>query len=237
MKNDSWYWMYPNYRPLYWFNWHECCRGFRAQMDGLGLSIVNGHLYISDEGEVDPFETNDYITKDHWSDIITSLGRDTLAFVDGDTVDDNILNALVRLEPRYRLWYGASLAERAYEEEGYKAINRALGFAFEDLMNRCEIAYERWVPILKMYSDTEANLLAQIKTTSTASSRFNDTPQNGGSWEDDSHTTNITQMTSNSATDGDTPIRRLEEVRRLWASIMTEMVDYLAEMLIPEANI
>lgn len=52
------------------------------------------------------------------------------------------------------------------------------------------------------------NLLGQIKASTV--SRFNDTPQNGGDFSDDNHTTTIT--TGESLTDGGTLLSRLNEV-------------------------
>ena len=60
-------------------------------------------------------------------------------------------------------------------------------------------------------ANQEANkdkLLGQIKTTNI--SRFNDTPQNSGSFEDVTHNTTVTK--SESATDGGTLLARLNEV-------------------------
>ena len=52
------------------------------------------------------------------------------------------------------------------------------------------------------------NLLGQIKASTI--SRFNDTPQNGGNFSDDNHTTTIT--TGESSTDGGTLLSRLNEI-------------------------
>lgn len=60
-------------------------------------------------------------------------------------------------------------------------------------------------------ANQEANknkLLGQIKNSVTT--RYNDTPQNGGDFSDDNHTTTIT--VNESATDGTTLLNRLNEV-------------------------
>lgn len=62
-----------------------------------------------------------------------------------------------------------------------------------------------------LIANQEANkskLLGQIKASTT--SRFNDTPQNGGDFSDDNHTTTIT--TGESSSDGGTLLSRLNEV-------------------------
>lgn len=237
MTHDFFYWLYPNSKPVYWFNFYETCKAWDALAQGSTLAIEDGMLVIDGE-QVDPDSAWGFYDSDKWQNVFENLhNRADYSFLEDGKVNADILKALVRLMAEYRRWYCASGTASMYDEKGKDYLSTIFNNAFEDLMNKCERAYEEYVPILKLYEQQEANLLAQIKTTSTANSRFNDTPQNGGSWEDDNHTTNLTQMTSDSATDGDTPIRRLEEVRRLWRSVMSEMVDYLAEMLIPEDNI
>ena len=50
---------------------------------------------------------------------------------------------------------------------------------------------DRYVTILGIYTAQKANLMSKVSSTSI--SRFNDTPQNGGDWSDDEHTSNITR--------------------------------------------
>ena len=62
-----------------------------------------------------------------------------------------------------------------------------------------------------LIANQEANktkLLGQIKSSSV--SRFNDTPQNQGQFEDNSHNTNVTK--TENATDGTTLLARLNEI-------------------------
>ena len=62
-----------------------------------------------------------------------------------------------------------------------------------------------------LIDNQEANrdkLLGQIKSSSV--SRFNDTPQNQGEFEDNSHNTNVTK--TENATDGTTLLARLNEI-------------------------
>ena len=62
-----------------------------------------------------------------------------------------------------------------------------------------------------LIANQEANkdkLLQQIKSSSV--NRFNDTPQNQGQFEDDSHNTNVTK--TENATDGATLLARLNEI-------------------------
>ena len=57
------------------------------------------------------------------------------------------------------------------------------------------------------------------KISASSKTLFNDTPQNGGDFTTDNHTTNATQVTSES--DVGTPIARLKEIRDNLESLYT----------------
>lgn len=71
-------------------------------------------------------------------------------------------------------------------------------------------SYDRYSQIIGLYEKNKANLLKAISTTTTT--RFNDTPQDGGSFANDEHTSNISEMETNM--DGNTLMSRLQEVNR-----------------------
>lgn len=62
--------------------------------------------------------------------------------------------------------------------------------------------------IIKNQEDNRANLLKAIKSSSV--SRFNDTPQNDGAYDDNAHNTNTTKVENE--TDGATLLARLNEI-------------------------
>ena len=103
-----------------------------------------------------------------------------------------------------------------------------------DYMNRTAPKYSK---LLDVYSSAENKLMNRLSTEVYAgasvdgSSRFNDTPQDGGMYADDSHTSNITQTksttSSNSATtyDDKNIMQRLDEVQTMYRNIMSQWVD------------
>lgn len=68
---------------------------------------------------------------------------------------------------------------------------------------------DRYIYLIKAYKDQEAKLLNQISSKSTT--KFNDTPQDGGDFDTDNHLTNITAIETSA--DVATPIARLKEVK------------------------
>jgi hypothetical protein len=224
------------YKERSWFTLHESVKVWHDS--SAVVSVMGNALYLGDN-EVDPWDFS-IASNEEWLAILNSCygktGYIPAFYNPSDSwADETMLKAFRSLEMRYGNRYASSIDS---EDEG---DSDALRFEFTrslvNLINKADTSYREYKPILKAYEERENGLLAQISSTSTANSRFNDTPQNGGSWEDDNHTTNITQMTNTSASDGDTPVRRLEEVRRLWRSVFDEWVDELATVLVEGSNL
>ena len=86
--------------------------------------------------------------------------------------------------------------------------------------------------LIKNQEDNRANLLKAIKSSSV--SRFNDTPQNDGAYDDNAHNTNTTKVENE--TDGATLLARLNEVednlKRLyenWSNEFRKFIIWSAE--------
>lgn len=92
------------------------------------------------------------------------------------------------------------------EDELLKAVENKVGqiyFWFKS-------TYENRKVLIDFYSAAESSLMDNIKSTSL--SKYNDTPQDGGNFDTDDHTTNSTRIETSTA--GDTPINRLDEIRK-----------------------
>lgn len=83
-----------------------------------------------------------------------------------------------------------------------------------------ETTRDRYELLLGFYRDTREQLLSRLVSKSYV--RTNDTPQNGGLFEDDRHTSNYTE--SGSETDSATPMQRLDEISRLYRDVIDEWV-------------
>lgn len=82
-----------------------------------------------------------------------------------------------------------------------------------------------------LIENQEANrdkLLGQIKSSSV--NRFNDTPQNQGEFEDDSHNTNVTK--TENATDGTTLLARLNEIENNLKRLYEDWSDEFRKFII-----
>lgn len=86
---------------------------------------------------------------------------------------------------------------------------------WDKFLNVLQNTYDKYVMLLDFYANNKANLMNQISSSNTSTSRFNDTPQNAETddeFEADDHVTNINKVTATSTTDGDTVMARLKEI-------------------------
>ena len=170
---------------------------------------------------------------------ITTVGNafplDTFVWWDSVNSDfkAEVAPVLNYLGQRYALHYIVFFHPSASDTEKAEATKNALWVLLNALTN----TYARYKPVLDAYKEKEATLLAAIKVTSTGSARFNDTPQNGGDYSDDEHTTNITQSVGSTESDSTTPALRLAEIRRYWRNIQKEWVDELGRVTIEGDNL
>lgn len=102
------------------------------------------------------------------------------------------------------------------------------------LINKINDTAPKYSKLLSLYSSNESKLMDKLSNKVSAGakveglSRFNDTPQDGGLYDDDSHTTNLTATSSSSKSNSTTTyddkniMARLEEVRALYRNLMKE---------------
>ena len=90
---------------------------------------------------------------------------------------------------------------------------------FNRFMQLMVATFNKYCPILKAYEAKENSLMARLGSESHTISRFNDTPQEGGDFADEDHTTNATTADNETASDYETPINRLREIRDKFENI------------------
>ena len=97
--------------------------------------------------------------------------------------------------------------------------------------------YDKYAQVYKYYKDKENSLMSMIESESTGAIRYNDTPQNGGDFNNDAHTTNYTGSKTVNKTEGDTPINRLVEIKNKLSSILFEWSNEFDRIMLEEGNI
>lgn len=83
-----------------------------------------------------------------------------------------------------------------------------------------DITAPKYTNILKIYKDNKSKLMDKLENGSKVVNRFNDTPQDGGTFDDDEHTTSITETDSSASTDVATVMARIKEIQDSYDNIM-----------------
>ena len=129
--------------------------------------------------------------------------------------------------------YPANLSD--YPDVQYK-IRR---FAAK-LINLIQFTYPKYSVLLKAYDDERANLTAKLEriTDGTATQRNNDTPQDGGDFDDDNHTSFISQgkVDNTESWDSEPIIDRLDKISRLYHKVMEEWLDEFKDLFVEGGN-
>ena len=101
----------------------------------------------------------------------------------------------------------------------------------ENLSDKIDYVYsttkDRYLYLVQLYQDNKRNLLKSVTTTMTQ--RYNDTPQDGGDWLDDRHSTTITQEEQSS--DFMPLINRINDIDRKYRNLLDSWVMEYDELL------
>lgn len=89
-------------------------------------------------------------------------------------------------------------------------------------VNMFNITAPRYIPLLTQFNNNESAPLAQVSSTSSGLTRFNDTPQDEGDFSSDEHTTNITQTSVTTTSDPASIVERLDSLYKNWRSILKD---------------
>jgi hypothetical protein len=88
--------------------------------------------------------------------------------------------------------------------------------------------YERYIALIDFYQAKKAQLLDKIGSETKA--KFNDTPQNGGDFDNDEHLSTITTTTTEQ--DLVPLINRLDGISRLYKDVLSDWADEFAPLFI-----
>ena len=95
---------------------------------------------------------------------------------------------------------------------------------------------ERYLKLLTLYNDTQNKLMEKLTNTiiENGSNRTNDTPQNGGTFEDDEHTSLYmsTDRTTTTTIDPETVIDRLDAIQNKYRNLLDDWVKEFKDLFI-----
>ena len=169
----------------------------------------------------------------------------TLNFITQDENDDFIYLDFVdkMLDEFYNRFYKYNAIAVYDDSEKEEAINEFI----TRFLNVLNVTYPKYATIIKFYTNNEAKLMDALNrdytddadSSGTVVNRYNDTPQDGGAFEDDNHTTNINESTSSSDSglehketyNNEYMLDRLNRIRDNLSNIYTEWENKVATIL------
>lgn len=101
---------------------------------------------------------------------------------------------------------------------------KELRMRFYLLFNYSNMQYDRVLKEYAFYQRNINDLSSKINSETDGINRFNDTPQNGGDFADDAHTTTATTSKVTSSHDAATPVEMLDLTRRKLYNFIEEWI-------------
>lgn len=122
-------------------------------------------------------------------------------------------------------------------DEDRELTNDEVKNAITIILNVLVNTAPKYIPIFIQNKNSNANLLAKPTSSSQSISRFNDTPQNGGLFEDDDHTSNISESSYETSADMGSLVERLNEAFKNFHSITLEWSNEFERIFLSEEQI
>ena len=179
---------------------------------------------------------------------IYNLAPELIKFADWDSDNntyiykDYIEEMLNDFYVRFYKYYGVEV-----EDESIQTFSTAATEFFYKFWNVLNVTYPKYAPIIKAFKDNETKLMDSLNrdytddgdSSGSVVSRFNDTPQDGGAFDDDTHTTNINESESSSESglehketyNNEYMLDRLNRIRDKLSNLFTEWENKVATIL------
>ena len=184
-----------------------------------------------------------YIQEKHLIDKFTFYNIPSLDIIKSNLIPANNANGL--LEPiinelwqsiiaRYYDDYAVMISE---EDDTIPSLTwENISPFFNKLINTITRTKDYYLTLLNIYNNQKNNLLSQVKSISTNTTRFNDTPQNGGEFVDDNHTSEFTKVNNSIESDVNTMMYRINEIQKLYRNVMKDWVDEFEKLFIERGD-
>lgn len=119
--------------------------------------------------------------------------------------------------------------EEATQELSLEALNK--------LINVLNNTLPRYIPLLQQNEYASTDPIAPVSSVSKGKTRFNDTPQDGGSYNNDPHATNVSETESETSVDSASLMERLDQAFKNFRSIILEWSNEFNMLFLKEEQI
>ena len=92
----------------------------------------------------------------------------------------------------------------------------------QTLLNILELTASKYIPLLQKQVEFSVDPVAKLQSTTTGRTRFNDTPESMGDYDDEEHASNISNSINQTEVDSGSIVSRLDEAFKNWRSIILE---------------
>ena len=119
--------------------------------------------------------------------------------------------------------------EDGYEDAMYKALTKIIGVI--------DLTLPRYIPLLQQNEYASTDPIAPVSSVSKNKTRFNDTPQDGGDFNNDSHATNVSESENETSVDSASLMERLDQLFKNFRSIILEWSNEFNQLFFKEEQI
>ena len=183
---------------------------------------------------------HDMEMSENWFTALIEAGSMEVAvYTLSEFITDDVLNAIVNavmgiVYNRHSQDFIACVYSKNDESAEYEeAMNQALS----KLINVIDLTIPRYVPLLQQNEKYSYDPVAPIGSKTTGRTRFNDTPQDEGEYNDEEHSTNVSKSTSETEVDSGSIMSRLEELFKNFKPIMLDWSNEFNSLFLKEEQI
>ena len=188
-----------------------------------------------------PASPHDKTFADDWFSKILDASNLELAiygiseFIADDTIKD-VIDALMTIV------YQRHSEDFIYWEKTLADVYPSLDVAYFEkyirtLLNIIELTTPKYLPLLQDQEYYSYAPTSPLKSKTTGRTRFNDTPQNMGDFNDEEHATNVSKSVNESEVDSGSIVSRLDEAFKNWRSIILEWSNEFNQAFLKEEQV
>ena len=107
----------------------------------------------------------------------------------------------------------------------------------QTLINVIDLTIPRYIPLLQAQEFYSVDPVAPLKSVSKGRTRYNDTPESMGIWDDEEHASNLSNSESETEVDSGSIVSRLDEAYKNWRSIILEWANEFNQCFIKEEQV
>lgn len=123
------------------------------------------------------------------------------------------------------------------DEDEDAELNFHLAKFASDLINLMNITAPRYLALLNAYQEKKDDLLSKLKGSTHAVTRFNDTPQNAGDFEDEEYATNVTIGDVSTENDPMTAMERIREIDESYNNLLLIWANEFNRLFLRRENV